>query len=46
MPIDCLAGSSTLREQIDAGVPAHEIAAGWKEPVDEFLKIRERVLLY
>jgi uncharacterized protein YbbC (DUF1343 family) len=46
MPIDCLAGSSTLRDQIDAGVPAHEIAAGWKEPVDEFLKIRERVLLY
>jgi len=46
MPIDCLAGSSTLRDQIDAGVPAHEIAAGWKEPVDEFLKIRERILLY
>ena len=46
MPIDCLAGSSTLRDQIDAGVPAHEIAAGWKEPVDEFLTIRERVLLY
>jgi uncharacterized protein YbbC (DUF1343 family) len=46
MPIDCLAGSSTLRDQIDAGVPAHEIAAGWKEPVDGFLKIRERVLLY
>jgi uncharacterized protein YbbC (DUF1343 family) len=46
MPIDCLAGSATLRDQIDAGVPAHEIAAGWKEPVDEFLKIRERVLLY
>ena len=46
MPIDCLAGSSTLRDQIDAGVPAHEIAAGWKEAVDEFLKIRERVLLY
>ena len=46
MPIDCLAGSSTLRDQIDAGVPADEIAAGWKEAVDEFLKIRERVLLY
>ena len=44
MPIDCLAGSSTLREQIDAGVPAHEIAASWTEPVDAFLKIRERVL--
>jgi uncharacterized protein YbbC (DUF1343 family) len=46
MPIDCLAGSSTLREQIDAGVPAHEIAASWKDPVEAFLRIRERVLLY
>ncbi len=46
MPIDCLAGSATLREQIDAGVSATEIAQAWKEPVDEFLKIRERVLLY
>jgi uncharacterized protein YbbC (DUF1343 family) len=46
MPIDCLAGSSTLRDQIDAGVPAREIAQGWDEPVEAFLKIRERVLLY
>jgi len=46
MPIDCLAGSSTLRDQIDAGVPARDIAQGWNEPVEAFLKIRERVLLY
>jgi uncharacterized protein YbbC (DUF1343 family) len=46
MPIDCLAGSSTLREQIDAGVGAREIAQSWNEPVEAFLKIRERVLLY
>lgn len=46
MPIDCLAGSSQLREQIEGGVPASEIAQSWKPDVDAFLKIRERFLLY
>ena len=30
MPIDILAGSSALREQIDAAVPAHDIARSWE----------------
>jgi len=46
MPIDCLAGSSQLREQIDAGVSARDIARSWEPAVDAFLKIRERFLLY
>jgi uncharacterized protein YbbC (DUF1343 family) len=46
MPIDCLAGSSELRQQIERGVPAREIAASWEEPVSAFMKIRERYLLY
>jgi uncharacterized protein YbbC (DUF1343 family) len=46
MPIDCLAGSSTLREQIDAGASAHDIARSWEAPVGEFEKIRQPVLLY
>jgi uncharacterized protein YbbC (DUF1343 family) len=46
LPIDILAGSSTLREQIEAGVPAQEIARSWTEPVDAFRKTRERHLLY
>jgi uncharacterized protein YbbC (DUF1343 family) len=46
MPIDCLAGSSELREQIERGVPAREIAASWQEPVGAFMKIRQRYLLY
>jgi uncharacterized protein YbbC (DUF1343 family) len=46
MPIDCLAGSSGLREQIERGVPAREIAASWQEPLDAFMKIREKYLLY
>ena len=46
MPIDCLAGSSQLREQIDAGVPARDIARSWEPDVAAFLKVRERFLIY
>lgn len=46
MPIDMLAGSETLRQQIERGVPAKEIAQGWRAAVEDFLKIRARVLLY
>jgi uncharacterized protein YbbC (DUF1343 family) len=45
-PIDILAGSSSLRTQIDAGVPARTIARSWEKPVEAFLKIRERFLMY
>jgi len=45
-PIDCLAGSSELRQQIDAGMTAHDIARSWEGPVAAFRKIRERFLLY
>jgi uncharacterized protein YbbC (DUF1343 family) len=46
MPIDCLAGSATFREQVDAGVPAHDIAASWTTAVDAFLTVRKRFLIY
>src|SRR5581483_3813243 len=46
MPIDCLAGSSTLRAQIDAGVPASDIARGWAADVDAFTGLRQQFLLY
>jgi uncharacterized protein YbbC (DUF1343 family) len=46
MPIDCLAGSSQLREQIDAGVPARDIARSWEADIAAFLKIRAHFLLY
>ncbi|HKB09850.1 MAG TPA: DUF1343 domain-containing protein [Vicinamibacterales bacterium] len=46
MPIDCLAGSSTLRQQIESGVPAAEIARSWKPDVDKFFEARQRFLLY
>jgi len=46
LPIDLLAGSSQLREQIEAGVPSAEIARSWEEPVRAFAAIRAKYLLY
>jgi uncharacterized protein YbbC (DUF1343 family) len=46
VPIDCLAGSGELREQIDAGTTAREIARSWEAPVTAFKELRERFLLY
>jgi uncharacterized protein YbbC (DUF1343 family) len=46
LPIDILAGSSGLREQIEAGTPARDIARSWEKGVAEFDKIRRRFLLY
>jgi uncharacterized protein YbbC (DUF1343 family) len=46
LPIDILAGSTALREQIEAGTSAREIARSWEEPVSRFLRTRERFLLY
>jgi uncharacterized protein YbbC (DUF1343 family) len=46
MPIDILAGSDTLRRQIETGVPAAEIASGWQEDEATFRRLRERYLIY
>ena len=46
MPIDILAGSSALREQIEGGVSAGEIAHSWRPAVDRFSRVRQRYLLY
>jgi uncharacterized protein YbbC (DUF1343 family) len=46
MPIDILAGSDALRKQIEADVPATEIAASWKADEEAFRTLRERFLLY
>src|SRR3990167_3401577 len=45
-PFDILAGTSELREQIERGVSAREIARSWEEGVSEFARLRERFLLY
>ncbi len=45
-PIDILAGSPALRESIDAGATADDIAAEWRHDVEAFLRLREPFLLY
>ncbi len=46
MPIDILAGSSELRDQIEGGVSARDIARSWKPAVDAFKETRDRFLIY
>ena len=45
-PIDILAGSAALREQVDASVPAEAIARSWEADVSAFDKVRRQFLLY
>ncbi|MGI6127088.1 MAG: exo-beta-N-acetylmuramidase NamZ domain-containing protein [Planifilum sp.] len=44
--IDKLTGSDRVRKQLDAGVPARQIAKGWEEELKDFRKLRARYLLY
>jgi uncharacterized protein YbbC (DUF1343 family) len=46
LPIDILAGSSELREQIEDGMSARDIAKSWEAPLREFEKLRKQFLLY
>ena len=43
---DKLAGTATLRTAIIAGHSAQKIAAGWREDVARFRKLRRPYLLY
>jgi uncharacterized protein YbbC (DUF1343 family) len=45
-PFDILAGSPRLREQIEAGVAAEEIARSWEPEAAQFMKVRSRFLIY
>jgi uncharacterized protein YbbC (DUF1343 family) len=46
MPIDILAGSPSLREQIERQVPLAEIVGSWRLGEAEFAEIRKPYLLY
>ncbi|HEY2907444.1 MAG TPA: DUF1343 domain-containing protein [Vicinamibacterales bacterium] len=46
LPIDILAGSSELREQIDNGMSARDIARSWESSVAEFGRVRKQFLAY
>ena len=43
---DTLAGDSTLRKQIVAGLSEEEIKATWQDDLDQFKSIRKKYLLY
>ena len=43
---DKLAGSSTLRKQIIAGIPEQEIRASWEPALSLFKSKRSKYLLY
>ena len=45
-PFDVLAGSPTLREQLESGVTSDEVVRSWESSVNEFEAIRRRFLLY
>jgi uncharacterized protein YbbC (DUF1343 family) len=45
-PIDILFGSSRLREAVESGAPADDVAAGWASDEAAFHTIRERFLMY
>jgi uncharacterized protein YbbC (DUF1343 family) len=46
VPIDILAGSSALRQQIERAAPLSEIEASWQPGIDAFRSTRNRYLLY
>jgi uncharacterized protein YbbC (DUF1343 family) len=46
MPIDILAGSPALREQIERHVPLDDIVMSWERGESDFAKMRQPYLLY
>ena len=46
MPIDILAGSPALRQQIEAQVPLEDIVESWQKDVAAFEETRAGFLLY
>ena len=46
MPIDILAGSPALREQIEQQVPLDDIVMSWERGVSGFTEMRRPYLLY
>ena len=46
LPFDILAGSTELREQIEAGLGAKAIASSWLPAVGAFMDLRSQFLLY
>jgi len=41
-----LAGVSDLQQKIDSAIPEDEIRSSWRDGIDNYLKIREKYLIY
>lgn len=46
LPFDILCGTNRIRQMIEDGMPLPEIEASWQKDLAEFLKSREKYLLY
>jgi uncharacterized protein YbbC (DUF1343 family) len=46
LPIDILAGSPQLREQVEANLPPAAIAASWRKDEELFARVRQPFLMY
>lgn len=45
-PFDVIAGTSKIREAIEAGRSVEDLQSAWRPNLQSFLKVRERYLLY
>lgn len=45
-PFDVIAGTTKLRESVEKGSSVETIVTGWQESLNDFMKVRERYLLY
>ena len=46
LPIDILWGNSWIREKLEQGVHPSELVAKWEGALQEFMRVREKYLLY
>jgi uncharacterized protein YbbC (DUF1343 family) len=46
LPFDVIAGTSTLRYQVEAGAGIEEVEQSWRAPLAEFMLRRKQYLLY
>lgn len=46
MPIDLILGDKQIRDGLTSMIAMDELAASWKEPLEEFKALRQRHLLY
>jgi uncharacterized protein YbbC (DUF1343 family) len=46
LPMDCILGSSKVRQQLEEGVPVMELENKWREELQEFRELRAKYFLY